>query len=207
MNWNWKNTGSRYGSLSIAMHWLMVLLLVAVYAAINLHDLAPKGSELRAALEAWHFMLGLSVFALVGARLAIRFLSAPAPGIEPPLARWQLKAAHFAHAALYVFMIAMPLLGWLALSAGGKPIPFFGLELPALMAADKGAASSLKEVHEAIGTFGYYLIGLHAAAALFHHYVMRDNTLVRILPAARALLRPKRAPRLDRAPVSHFEGQ
>lgn len=204
MNWNWKNTASRYGSLSIAMHWLMLLLLVAVYATINLHDLAPKGSELRAAFKTWHFMLGLSVLMLVGARLGIRFLSGPPPRIEPDIGRRQLQAAHFMHAALYVFMIGMPLLGWLALSAGGKPIPFFGLELPALMGMNKGLADTFKDVHEAIGTFGYYLIGLHAAAALVHHYVMRDDTLVRMLPA---LVRLKRAPRHDVAPRGHLEGR
>ncbi len=187
---NWKNTANRYGSLSIAMHWLMLLLLVGVYAAINLHDLAPKGSELRAAFKTWHFMLGLSVFGLVGARLAIRFLSGPAPRIEPENPLWQRRLAGAVHAALYVFMIGMPLLGWLALSAGGKPIPFFGLELPALIGQSKDIASSLKDIHEMIGTAGYYLIGLHAAAALVHHYVMRDNTLVRMLPRPLRVVAP-----------------
>lgn len=195
MNWNWKNTDTRYGSLSIAMHWLMLLLLVAVYASINLHDLAPKGSELRAAFKTWHFMLGLGVFVLLGARLAIRLLSGPAPRIASPASRWQLAAARATHVALYAFMIAMPLLGWLALSAGGKPIPFFGLEFPALIGPNKGLASTLKEVHETVGEIGYYLIGLHALAALFHHYVMRDDTLLRMLPAAWAPVRPERAPR------------
>ena len=86
------------------------------------------------------------------------------------------------HLALYAFLVAMPLLGWLTLSAKGKPIPFFGLQLPALVGADKALADSLKEVHETIGTIGYYLVGLHAVAALFHHYGMRDNTLQRMLP-------------------------
>lgn len=207
MNLNWKNTGSRYGSLSIAMHWLMLVLLVAVYAAINLHDITPKGSELRAAFKTWHFMLGLAVFLLVGARLAIRLLSGAAPRIEPPAARWQLKAAHAMHLALYAFMIAMPLLGWLALSAGGKSIPFFGLEFPALVGPDKRLASALKEVHETIGTFGYYLIGLHALAALFHHYVMRDDTLARMLPGARALLGAGKATSRRSVPGGHLEGQ
>jgi len=79
-------------------------------------------------------------------------------------------------------MIGMPVLGWFILSAAGKPIPFFGLELPALVAKNKELASSLKELHETIGVLGYYLIGIHAIAALFHHYILKDNTLTRILP-------------------------
>jgi cytochrome b561 len=76
----------------------------------------------------------------------------------------------------------MPLLGWLILSAKGEPIPFFGLQLPALIGESRKVAEWVKEIHEFIGTTGYFVIGLHAAAALFHHYFVRDNTLRRMLP-------------------------
>lgn len=66
----WKNTTDRYGSLSIAMHWLMLALLVAVYACIELREFYPKGSDPREALKQWHFMLGLAVFVLVWLRLS-----------------------------------------------------------------------------------------------------------------------------------------
>lgn len=179
---NWKNTTNNYGSLSIGMHWLMLLLLVAVYACIELREFYPRGSDLREGLKTWHFMLGLGVLALVFARLAIRLASGSIPPIQPALPLWQERLAALMHLALYAFLIAMPLLGWLVLSASGKPIPFFGLQLPALVGVDKALADSLKEIHETIGTIGYYLVGLHAAAALVHHYVNRDNTLLRMLP-------------------------
>jgi cytochrome b561 len=178
---NWKNTTDRYGSLSIAMHWLMLLLLIGVYACINLREVFPRGSDLREGLKMWHFMLGLAVFALVFLRMAIR-LAGASPRIQPEPVVWQTRLAGLMHLALYAFMIAMPLLGWLTLSAAGKPIPFFGLHLPALLGVDKALAGSLEEIHETIGTIGYYLIGLHAAAALFHHYVIHDTTLLRMLP-------------------------
>lgn len=179
---NWKNTANRYGSLSIGIHWLMLLLFIAVYASINLRELYPKGSDLREALKTWHFMLGMLVFVLVWLRLAAR-LSGPTPGIQPEPASWQQLSAKLLHLALYVLMIGMPLTGWLLLSASGKPIPFFGLELPALIGENKDLAAQLKELHEFVGTTGYYLIGLHAAAALYHHYLKRDNTLTRMLPS------------------------
>jgi cytochrome b561 len=87
------------------------------------------------------------------------------------------------HVALYALMIGMPLAGWLMLSAAAKPIPLFGLQLPALIGESKALADLIEEIHETGGTVGYYLIGLHAAAALFHHYVKRDNTLPRMLPS------------------------
>lgn len=181
----WKNTTDRYGSLSIAMHWAMLVLLVAVYACIELRDFYPRGSELRSALKQWHFMLGLSVFLLVWLRLALRFIGTT-PGITPAPPVWQQRLAGLVHLALYVFMIGMPLLGWLALSAGGKSIPFFGLELPALVGRDEGLAGSVEDLHKTIGNVGYYLVGLHAVAALFHHYVVRDDTVSRMLPRRRA---------------------
>ncbi len=178
---NWRNTTDRYGSLSVGLHWVMLLLLVAVYASMELSDFFPKGSDARGALRTWHFMLGLSVLLLVWIRLMVR-VTGIVPGIEPNPPGWQMLLAKLMHIALYALMIGMPLLGWLTLSAQGKPIPFFGLELPALIEASENAAKSIKEIHETGATVGYFLIGLHAAAALFHHYFLRDNTLRRMLP-------------------------
>jgi len=176
------NNAERYGSLSIALHWVMVLLMAGVYACIELREWYPKGSAPREALKTWHFMLGLTVFVLVPVRLALRAAGGPAPAITPPLPRWQAHAAHAMHLALYLFLLAMPVLGWLTLSAKGQVAPFWGLELPPLLDADKALGRRLENIHETLGTLGYWLIGLHAAAALVHHHVTRDDTLRRMLP-------------------------
>lgn len=176
-----KNTSGRYGSLSIGIHWLMLLLFIAVYASMELRELYPKGSDPREAMKTWHYMLGMLVFVLVWLRLAVR-LSGPTPGIQPEPPGWQQVSAKLLHLALYALMIVMPLTGWLLLSASGKPIPFFGLQLPALISENKDLAKTIKEIHEAIGTAGYYFIGLHTVAAFYHHYIVRDNTLTRMLP-------------------------
>ncbi len=177
-----EKASGRYGSLLISLHWLMLLLIVAVYACIELRVLYPRGSEIREALKTWHFMLGMAIFALVWVRLLARFLR-PAPAIVPQPPRWQLFVAHLTEFAIYVFMLVMPLLGWLILSGEGKPVPFFGIELPALIGANEALAKQLEEVHETIGNVGYFLIGIHAAAALAHHYLHHDNTLLRMLPS------------------------
>ena len=177
----WKNTDTRYGSLSITLHWLMLVLIAGLDACIELKGSFPKGSDTRELLKQWHFMLGMAVFALVWLRLLARF-GAPTPKIKPALPAWQNLPAQIMHLALYALMIGAPLAGWLILSAAGKPIPFFGLELPALVEKTPKLAATIKEWHEWAGVAGYWLIGLHAVAGLFHHFISHDNTLLRILP-------------------------
>ena len=178
---SWKNTEHRYGSLSIGLHWLMLVLIAVVYFTMEFRGLFPKGTDGRELMKQTHFMLGLSIFALVWVRLIARLI-APTPKIVPAIPAWQAIPAKLMHLALYALMIGTPLLGWLILSAFGKPIPFFGLELPALIGPNKELAGQIKELHELAGTAGYWLIGLHAVAGLYHHYVARDNTLKRMLP-------------------------
>jgi superoxide oxidase len=173
---SWNNTKSGYGPPAILFHWLMAVLIVGVYAAMDLKSFSQKGSALREAMASWHYLLGLLVFALVWLRLLQR-LTGVAPEVEPALPAWQAALAKAVYRSLYVFMAAMPLLGWLTLSAKGEPVPFFGLELPALTGKNEGLAILFKAIHENLATVGYFLIGVHAAAALFHHYVRRDNTL------------------------------
>jgi len=174
-------TAARYHPLSMGLHWLMLLLFIGVYASMELRGLFEKGTPLRDAFKSAHFMLGLLVLALVALRIAAR-LAFAAPAITPPpSARMQLLAK-LGHLALYALMIGTPLLGWLILSAFGKPIPFFGLELPALIAPDHDFGEQLEHWHVRLADAGYWLIGLHAVAGLFHHYISRDNTLTRMLP-------------------------
>ena len=124
-------------------------------------------------------MIGMRVLLMAAVRVWFK-LRAPTPPIEPAPPAWQESVAKLKHMDLYAFMIGMPLLGWLSLSAYGKPVPFFGLELPALIGVNKQLGGQLKEIHEVVGIAGYFLIGAHAIAALFHHYVIKDNTFLRM---------------------------
>jgi cytochrome b561 len=171
----------RYPTLSIFLHWAMLLLIAGGYACILLRETFPRGSGLREGLKTWHFMLGLTILVLVLIRIAARLLIAKPP-IKPPPPDWQMHLSKGVHWALYAFMLAMPLLGWTILSAEGKTIPFYGLELFPLVGPSKALAKQVLVVHETIGTIGYFLIGLHAAAALVHHYYYKDDTVRRMLP-------------------------
>jgi cytochrome b561 len=171
----------QYNKITIFLHWFMLLLIVGVYATMEIKGFFPKGSETRELLKHWHFMLGLAVLALVVLRLTARVIFSR-PAITPTPNKTQELAAKVMQFTLYVFMLAMPIAGWLILSAYGKSIPFFGLELPALIEVNKELAHQIKEIHETVAVVGYVLIALHASAALYHHYFMKDDTLKRMLP-------------------------
>lgn len=172
---------SRYPRPLILVHWLTVLLLATVYAAMELRGYVPRGGVLRELMKQGHFLFGLSLLALVLVRLGLR-LRLGTPPADAALPRWQQRLAGAMHALLYLFLAVMPLLGWLLVSAEGRTVALFGLPLPALVAPDRGFAEQLEDWHEAVATLGYLLIGAHAAAALAHHTLLGHATLRRMLP-------------------------
>lgn len=178
---SWLNNEQHYGRISIALHWLMLMLMIGVYGCIEFRELYERGSDPREALKAWHFTLGLSVFVIIWFRIGLYVLQ-HRPAVSPQLPVWQARLSRVVHIALLLLMAIMPIGGWLILSAEGDPIPFWGMELPALIGQDEELAHTIHEIHETVGKVGYFLIGLHAAAALFHHFIRKDNTLVRMLP-------------------------
>ncbi|MDU9394204.1 cytochrome b [Pseudomonas sp. zfem002] len=175
-----ESSTDRYGRLSIVMHWSMVLLFIGIYACVEWRDALPKGHALKGPLLGFHGLLGLAVFALVWVRLLGRL--APRPPIRPRPAAWQNAVASLTHLGLYGLMIVTPVLAWLMLGAAGKPLPYWDIALPAPIAEAPALARQLKGWHEWLGSAGYWLIGLHALAALVHHYWLKDNTLKRMLP-------------------------
>jgi cytochrome b561 len=174
------HTAHRYSPTIIALHWAVLILIAGVYASIELREFWPKGSETRELLKIAHYSLGLTVLAVTLARLTLRFKT-QVPPIAPEPPQYLRLAATGAHVALYALAIVMPLLGWAMLSADNTSIVFFGLPIFPILSENKEMAELLKEVHETIGDIGYFLIGAHAAAALYHHYIRRDDTLLRML--------------------------
>ncbi|MFT3730469.1 MAG: cytochrome b [Hyphomicrobium sp.] len=173
-----------YGSALIAIHWITVIAFVVVFAAIEFRGDFPRGSATRDFLTSTHKTGGLLILLLVLVRLVIANRNTRPPIVPAPPA-WQQWLSRLVHLTLYAAMIAMPLLGWAMTSAADRPIPFFGLSLPPILSPDKELAHQLEEIHEFFGNALYFVIGLHAAAALFHHYVMKDNTLLRMVRPSR----------------------
>lgn len=171
-----------YPAVSKGLHW-GVAVLVGGLLALGFYMTGLPLSPQKLQYYSWHKWAGVSVFALAWVRLAWRWLqpAPPLPGHLPPLAR---MAAHAGHAALYLLMLAVPLSGWLMSSAKGVKTVWFGLvPLPDLLARDRALGETLAGVHGALNWLLLALIAGHVAAALFHHFVHKDGTLQRMLPA------------------------
>jgi superoxide oxidase len=170
----------RYARGVRLLHWLTVALMIAVYALVELRGYVPRGS--RGGLMQWHMWLGLAVLLLVLPRLGARLFSRTPP-IQPPPARLLHWAAQATHLALYGFLIVQPLLGLVTAQSGERLIhvPFADTQLPQLVPVSHDLHEWAEDLHEALGRIFYFVIGLHAAAALAHHFVFRDNTLRRML--------------------------
>lgn len=147
---------------------------------MELRDFTERGTDLRADLKFWHITFGMIIFLSVWLRIVTRLFSAT-PEITPPPPKMQMLVAKVVKLGLYGIMIALPLIGWVMQSAKGQAIPLLGFEFPALMGIDKDFGRQLKGIHSIVGKIGYALIALHVVGALHHHFIVKDNTLKRML--------------------------
>jgi len=184
-----RNSADRWGSVSLGLHWLTFLLVLGMAGVGLLMTELPTG-PFKIQVYALHKSVGLTVFALTLLRMVWRLVAGvPAPVSGSP--RWQDALAKLMHGALYALLLAMPLSGWLFNSAAGFPLRWFGLfGLPKLAGYDPPLKEFARDLH---GTLFYVLamlVLIHAAAALYHHYRLRDRTLARMLPMLTLLLLP-----------------
>ena len=171
----------RYAPSRRALHWLMFLGVVLAFVFIEGREWFERGTPARLAMVQAHFWVGIVLLALMLPRLLLAF-SRPAPAVVPRLPAWQALPAKAVHLLLYAMLVVQPLLGLATAWTDGKEIllPFTQIVLPALLAPDAALASQLEDLHELLGTAFYYVVGLHVAAALWHHFVRRDDTLRRM---------------------------
>lgn len=177
-----QSTVPRYSLTMIRLHWLTFLLVVAAYIFMEFREIFPRNTPGREFMKATHYSLGLTILGLTLARLIIKVSGEPAPAITPAPAAWQHTAAKVGHALIYIFLIAMPFIGWATLSTEGDAVIFYGLEIPSLLGPDKILSGRLEELHELGGQIGYVLLGGHALLAILHHAVFKDTSLIRMMP-------------------------
>lgn len=170
-----------YTRTAISLHWLTLVLIACGFTlAVYMVDLPESPQQLK--YFSWHKWIGVTVFLLALVRLAWR-LTHPAPVPPAIMPEWQQRAATAMHALLYLLILVIPLTGWLYSSATGVPTAYLGLmQLPDLLPRDKVLAAQLKLVHVTLNYTMLTLVVIHAAAALKHHFVDRDEVLTRMLP-------------------------
>lgn len=173
---------ARYRPAQRRLHWLIAVLVLAVYLLIEQRGLFPRGSSGRLAMMQGHFWVGLTILLLALWRLVLRVRSTTPP-ITPALPAWQAMPSKLLHLALYAFLVAMPLLGLATAWSDGRvlQVPFTGMAVPSLLPENHDLAHQLEDIHRTIGNLFYWVIGAHVLAALWHHFMRGDDTLRRML--------------------------
>jgi len=169
-----------YGATARFLHWLMfALIAVQVVGGLSI-EWFPRASAARAFVLEWHQTLGVVALLLALARIFRRLAERGLP-VDGPL--WQRRLASAAHVALYALMVVVPAIGYALADARGRGIPFFGVDLPEWIATDRALAHTLEDLHSTLAWVLVGVVAVHAAAALWHHFVLRDDTLRRMLPS------------------------
>lgn len=176
-------TINRYYWVVRYAHWLTLLSIVAAYLLVNLgDDEGSEGGSPPSLMLQGHYLAGLAVLVLLLPRIIAR-ISTPVPPIVPAPKAIISFAARGLHLALYAFLLVQPILGVLQVNYAGQlvSLPWVDWSLPALVGPDHAAHERVAEIHETLGEIFYWVIGAHIAAALWHHFLVRDNTLRRML--------------------------
>jgi len=178
------NSDARYGAVPQAIHWLTVTFIAVAWPLGWFMDDFSKSARPFVLLA--HMTLGQLVIALLVIRLIWRFADPPPPPEKTRFGRMHEVAAKLSHYALYVLLLAVPFAGIVVQLKRGSTLPIFGLwNFASPWPADRATARSVLRAHEYLANALVLLAGVHAAAALMHHWFFRDRTLVRMLPGTK----------------------
>jgi len=171
----------RYGRVAQALHWVTALLVLAAYLY------SPGGSEQRVYSSSRDFdrqiheTLGMCVFALAVLRVLWRAVDAHPDPFNVP--RWMGVAAKAAHYALYLLLFSLPLTAITGAWLEGHPLTLLaGLEIPPLLTLSHDLGAAIATVHTWLGDAILWIAGLHALAAFYHHFALKDGVLASMLP-------------------------
>jgi cytochrome b561 len=176
-------TQQAYTPAAKGLHWLIVLLVAVQFVtAFSLPHIGRNTPP--STVISLHFSFGVLILAVMAVRLVHRVMY-PVPLEAGDASPWERLAARTTHRVLYLILLVSPVLGWASASAHKLPVTLFGVvQLPAIASPTSGWAFTAGDIHSTAMWALLWLIGLHAAAALYHHVARRDGTLRRMLPSA-----------------------
>jgi cytochrome b561 len=194
----WRNTDDGYGLVAVVLHWLVAVVVVGLFAlGLWMVELTYYDAWYRRSTDI-HKGIGILLFLVVLARLGWRLVN-PRPVPEPTHSRLERVAAAVTHVLFYVLLFAVTTAGYLISTADGRAVDVFGLfRVPATIAGLPGQADIAGDVHLALAIALIALAGVHALAALKHHFIDRDRTLLRMLG--------RRTPRASRSSADSRRG-
>jgi cytochrome b561 len=172
-----------YPATSKLLHWLIaVCVLTTAPVAIAMHRIGQGPTQ--DLLYNLHKSLGVAILILMVLRLINR-LVVGAPIADPAIEPWQKTVSSAVHTSLYVLLLAMPIVGYIANSVYGAPTPFFGLfNIPPIAGQNEALAKQLFALHRWAGFLLIFIVVMHIGAALYHAVIRRDDVLKRMLPRA-----------------------
>ena len=177
-----RNSPAQYGAVSKWFHWITVVLVISGWVLGCFHDYLPHTFHQLAVVV--HISIGLTVLVLVVSRLAWRYFDPPPASEKTALGDLAQFGARMVHFALYGLLLAIPVFGIFVQFARGHALPIFGLfEIASPWVRDREFARMMIGLHGWLANAMMLLVLLHAVAALTHHFVLRDRTLARMLPA------------------------
>lgn len=173
--------GSNYDRVAMTLHWATAVLVVCQFALAETWDWFAKPA--RALMEATHMSFGVLLTLVILARIAWRFI--PGHQMSPLEAGWARIASKASHYLLYALLLASAGLGFAFRWGAARPMTFFGLGIPSPLAEmTRPLRHQLRELHHWIGWAIVIIALIHALAALYHHVVLKDRVLERMLPRA-----------------------
>jgi cytochrome b561 len=176
--------GTNYDGVAIGLHWATALLVTVQFALAQTWDW--WGKPARELMQDTHMSLGVLLAAVILARLIWRVI--PGHQLSSLESGWVARASKGTHYLLYALLVAEAALGFTFRWGAGRPMAFFGTGIPPLIEKlGKPVTHQLREIHNWIGWTIIVIAVLHAAAALYHHYVLKDRILERMLPGRRRM--------------------
>ena len=171
-----------YDNFAVFLHWLTALLVLSQFALALTWEWFARPT--RHLMIVAHMSFGIILTAVIVVRLVWRLL--PGHQVPPAVSGWVEMASKAVHYLLYAMLAAEAVLGFVLRWSGDESMSFFGLLIaPPFAPFSKPAHHLVGELHELNGWAIIILAAGHAAAALYHHYVLRDRVLSRMLPPLR----------------------
>ena len=169
------NNNQKYGLISIIFHWGMaIIMLITFLLGKNLQDNFENYYE----ILALHNSFGILIFILAIFRITWKFINIKPDALPNKIIF--MKLASLSHIVFYIIFFVMPLTGYLLTNLQGDIVSFFGTSLPSILETNSELKYYIHDIHFYLGNILLLILGLHILGALYHHIILKDNTLRRI---------------------------